>query len=261
MIPAIASGMYMGEIVGFSLSGVLVGTDLPINGQAWGGWQLVFYVFGILGILWFPYWALFAYETPDDHPYITAEEKALIRAGKDYLTVTVVGDEDSKYQGLLGPSSGESPVIQYDYRTPSMEGTNPMMRMSFSSVKSDDKKENNPFSIDGPMEDVEFATNPIHAVATSANNSFAALQQRDRTVSQEKAERESLASRIPWSHLVSHPIALTLLLNNWTYVRDNKCHAFSFSEFYLMLAVSVLGFHWIHTPVRNAFVLHRCVRI
>ncbi len=81
MIPVIGSGMYMGEIIGFSLSGALVGSDISIGDYYYGGWQSVFYVFGLLGILWFPLWALRAYESPDTHPYITKEEIAWIKKG------------------------------------------------------------------------------------------------------------------------------------------------------------------------------------
>ena len=42
---------------------------------------MVFYVFGLCGILWFPFWAYFAYETPDEHPRITKEELMFIHSG------------------------------------------------------------------------------------------------------------------------------------------------------------------------------------
>ncbi len=82
MIPSILSGMYLGEIVGFSLSGVLVGSDITLSGQFYGGWPSVFYVFGLVGILWFPIWAYFACETPEKCSGITREELRTIRKGE-----------------------------------------------------------------------------------------------------------------------------------------------------------------------------------
>lgn len=82
LIPAILSGMYMGEIIGFSLSGVLVASDITISGKFYGGWPSVFYVFGIVGVVWFPFWAYLAHESPDRHPKITKEELLLIKKGK-----------------------------------------------------------------------------------------------------------------------------------------------------------------------------------
>jgi len=85
MIPFIASGMYMGEIVGFPMSGVLCGSDINIGGYSYGGWSSVFYIFGLAGILWFPFWALRAYESPDDHPHISKEEVMWIKKGMLYF--------------------------------------------------------------------------------------------------------------------------------------------------------------------------------
>ena len=85
MIATVFSGMYVGEIIGFSLSGVLVDSVIIANGQDIGGWPSVFYVFGIVGILWYPYWTYMAYETPEEHPYMEKEELLLIRQGIDAI--------------------------------------------------------------------------------------------------------------------------------------------------------------------------------
>jgi MFS family permease len=81
MIPFIVSGMYIGEIIGFSLSGALAGSTIYINGDFYGGWPSIFYVFGLAGLLWFPIWAYLAQESPASHPYITKEEVLYINRG------------------------------------------------------------------------------------------------------------------------------------------------------------------------------------
>jgi hypothetical protein len=81
MIPLIISGIYMGEMVGFSFSGVLVESHIIIDGVSFGGWPSIFYVFGLLGLLWFPWWTYAAYESPTIHPYITEEELAYMKEG------------------------------------------------------------------------------------------------------------------------------------------------------------------------------------
>lgn len=83
LIPFIVSGTFVGMILGFSISGVLANCSLMISGEDWGGWPSIFYVFGILGLLWFPIWAYAAYESPEMHPSITAEEILLLNHGKD----------------------------------------------------------------------------------------------------------------------------------------------------------------------------------
>lgn len=81
-IPLTVSGMYLGEIVGFSLSGYLASSVLMIGDENYGGWPAIFYVFGLLGIIWFPFWAIFAHESPNVHPTISKEELLHINRGK-----------------------------------------------------------------------------------------------------------------------------------------------------------------------------------
>lgn len=88
MIATVYSGMYIGEIIGFSLSGVIVEADVMMGGQNVGGWPGVFYLFGTIGILWYPYWLYMAYETPEDHKYMSDSELLLIRRGRDVSTRT-----------------------------------------------------------------------------------------------------------------------------------------------------------------------------
>lgn len=87
MIPFIVCGIYLGEIVGFSFSGILAESEIYINGEFYGGWPSIFYVFGLAGLLWFPLWIVAAYESPSVHPYISAEELQFMREGKTLLFI------------------------------------------------------------------------------------------------------------------------------------------------------------------------------
>jgi MFS family permease len=82
IIAVLLSGTYLGEILGFSLSGALIASSIKVGGSDVGGWPAVFYVFGLLGVVWFPFWAYFVYETPEQHPGISVEELEFIRGGK-----------------------------------------------------------------------------------------------------------------------------------------------------------------------------------
>ena len=81
MIATMLSGTYCGEIVGFSLAGGLINCSIPIGNDDYGGWPSVFYVFGLFGIVWFPIWVRYAYESPEEHPAITIDELEYIREG------------------------------------------------------------------------------------------------------------------------------------------------------------------------------------
>ncbi len=94
MISTFMSASYFGEIVGFLLSGVFVSAF---------GWPSVFYVFGAMGIAWYPFWYFLAYENPRDHPRITKEQLDYIVAGR-YRTAAAsplsAADKEAGYTAL-----------------------------------------------------------------------------------------------------------------------------------------------------------------
>ncbi|XP_069970495.1 sialin isoform X3 [Penaeus vannamei] len=66
-------GCQFGTVVTLSISGWLSQTE-------WG-WPSVFYLFGVLGLVWGYFWFRYAYDSPDQHPRITAAEKLFIKQG------------------------------------------------------------------------------------------------------------------------------------------------------------------------------------
>lgn len=40
-------------------------------------------VIGVIGCIWFVFWAFFIYETPEEHPWITEAELKYIQSGRD----------------------------------------------------------------------------------------------------------------------------------------------------------------------------------
>ncbi|XP_017904590.1 PREDICTED: vesicular glutamate transporter 3 isoform X2 [Capra hircus] len=62
-------GSYAGAVIAMPLAGVLV---------QYIGWASVFYIYGILGIIWYMFWLLQAYECPAAHPTISQEERTYI---------------------------------------------------------------------------------------------------------------------------------------------------------------------------------------
>ncbi|XP_033224376.1 sialin [Belonocnema kinseyi] len=68
------AGSNFGTVVSLPVSGYLCSLEL------WGGWPLVFYLFGGLGIIWYAFWLLYIYDTPAVHPRIDPKERAYIEA-------------------------------------------------------------------------------------------------------------------------------------------------------------------------------------
>lgn len=68
------AGANFGTVVSLPISGYLCSLDFM------GGWPLAFYIFGVLGIIWFVFWLLLVYDTPTMHPRICRQEQAFIVA-------------------------------------------------------------------------------------------------------------------------------------------------------------------------------------
>lgn len=71
------------RFVALNTSGIPLGTVgalflTPLIVLAWG-WQWVFYLFGLLGFIWFLSWYFFATDSPETHPTIHATEMQFIR--------------------------------------------------------------------------------------------------------------------------------------------------------------------------------------
>jgi MFS family permease len=71
--------------VGLANSGIPLGTIFalivtPMIVQAWG-WQWAFYLFGIVGVVWFGFWQWLVATRPEDDAQISPEELDLIRGG------------------------------------------------------------------------------------------------------------------------------------------------------------------------------------
>lgn len=65
------AGCYVGMVIAMSTCGVLAKTF---------GWESVFYVFGVIGIIWYVFWVLIVRESPEKDPWISGEEKRYILA-------------------------------------------------------------------------------------------------------------------------------------------------------------------------------------
>ncbi|XP_053607794.1 putative inorganic phosphate cotransporter isoform X2 [Plodia interpunctella] len=85
-------GAPMGNILGYFLSGILLSEGRD--------WSYVFYVFGGFGILWFFFWSISCYSTPNTHPFIS--EKELRYLNDNVASASKVGANDPvPWKGLI----------------------------------------------------------------------------------------------------------------------------------------------------------------
>lgn len=66
------AGSNIGTVISMPLTGWLCSLDFL------GGWPSAFYIFGLLGILWFGCWMYLVYDKPRDHPRISCAERDYI---------------------------------------------------------------------------------------------------------------------------------------------------------------------------------------
>jgi len=71
MATTIYAGAMMGTVFAMALSGILCKVL---------GWESVFYVFGVLGVIWSVMWMFLIYNSPAVHPRITKEERDYIES-------------------------------------------------------------------------------------------------------------------------------------------------------------------------------------
>jgi MFS family permease len=191
MVSSIASGMYFGEMIGISVSGLLIDSSWKVNGEEWGGWQSVFYVFGIVGILWFPFWALFAYERPEVHPKISREEVELINHGKDGKS------SSSSYSSVPAGSGG---ITSQHY------SVLPELDSAFNPIIGDGE------------DDLEMIVFGLSASGPLRNDSSHHSGKQEGDLEVDPTEKLVSKPSPPWFLFFTHPVCLAFYVNSWTFV-------------------------------------------
>ena len=70
---SLALGAQLGNVLTLSLSGLMCSSSFA------GGWPLIFYSSGLVGLIWGIFWIFFYADTPDKQKCISNEEKEYIR--------------------------------------------------------------------------------------------------------------------------------------------------------------------------------------
>jgi MFS family permease len=97
MVPAILSGVYLGEMIAFFFSGMIIDESyVTSGGYEILGWRGAFYIFGLIGVAWFPVWMYLGYERPEDHPRMTVGELSYIQRGRPHEPVPTEEEEEEE---------------------------------------------------------------------------------------------------------------------------------------------------------------------
>jgi hypothetical protein len=237
MVSVTASGMYFGEILGVSISGIIVNKSLWINGEDWGGWPLVFYLFGLLGFVWFPVYAFLAYESPETHPRITQSELDLFKENRalqfqgngnvDDQSHSVplsspnrkrfIFQSSHEYDQLKDPSSSHDDKTVSSSISPTRAKREYEM-VTFSPLNEDEKKEvDSRTDLESDIEEINFSRSGgagNHSEYTGNSNSSSINS------SQRRFTKDEIASNPPWFQFFTHPVLLAYYCSSATFVRD-----------------------------------------
>ncbi|XP_053950346.1 sialin isoform X2 [Anastrepha ludens] len=86
------AGSNIGTVISMPLAGWLCSLEFL------GGWPSAFYIFGLLGIVWFAFWMYLVYDSPRKHPRISFKER-------DYIERSIRSMQPRNYNELLSESS------------------------------------------------------------------------------------------------------------------------------------------------------------
>lgn len=84
---AVYSGAQFGTVISMPLSGLLAEYGFD------GGWPSIFYIFGLIGMVWSIAFIILVYEEPDKDPKISEKEKKYIQStlwGAAPVTVSII---------------------------------------------------------------------------------------------------------------------------------------------------------------------------
>jgi hypothetical protein len=243
MVSVTASGMYFGEILGVSISGVIVNKSLWINGEDWGGWPLVFYLFGLLGFVWFPVYAFLAYESPETHPKITQLELDLFKENRALQFQGNGTDDEQNHTVPLSPnrkrfifqSSHEydqlkDPSSSHDDKTVSSSisptrakriSSTEYEMVTFSPLNEEEKNEteatDSKTDLESDIEDITFSRS---GDAGSHSDYIGNPNSSSIPSSQRRFTKDEIASSPPWFQFFTHPVLLAYYCSSATFVRD-----------------------------------------
>ncbi|XP_034671886.1 putative inorganic phosphate cotransporter isoform X2 [Drosophila subobscura] len=91
------AGSNIGTVISMPLAGWLCSLDFL------GGWPSAFYIFGLLGILWFVCWMYLVYDRPSLHPRISIKEREYIeRSLRTQSLISQTADEEEDEEEEAG---------------------------------------------------------------------------------------------------------------------------------------------------------------
>jgi len=212
MISVTMAGMYIGEVIGFSISGFLTATDIHFGEHNnVGRWPAVFYLFGTMGLLYGPYWFWAAYDIPEEDPNITAAELQLLREGAtayagltfdDPDGVTLERGEVAERVRQRSRSSSRTISNEQSYMYGSL-GTHALV-VDGVTVRGAD---------DSAIHESLLGNTSALSVSSGPGTSTAAKKEGGES---EYFDYEFLRS-IPWKAFFTNPAGLTLMFNAWTF--------------------------------------------
>jgi MFS transporter, ACS family, solute carrier family 17 (sodium-dependent inorganic phosphate cotransporter), other len=90
------AGTFVGMVIAMSTCGVIA--------QKFG-WEMVFYIYGVLGCIWYVLWFWLVYESPETDPHISEEEKKYIMQSLNHQTSSSSNSKSIPFKSIFTSSA------------------------------------------------------------------------------------------------------------------------------------------------------------
>ena len=110
----------IGFFRGVCLSGISVGAVLSTVLNAYicrqFGWTIVFYFYGVMGLLWCLFWMTLIHDSPDLHPRISIEEREYIKSNLTHSVSTSCQEKINWVKVVKSPAFWAPTVANFSYQ-------------------------------------------------------------------------------------------------------------------------------------------------
>ena len=179
-----------------------------------------------MGVVWFPVFMVYCYETPEEHPAITSEELDLIHYGKDDSGVhTALLNKDGSDKALLesnvSPESNSEKGMDDAYQESDQLGLRRAKSKSGDYTETGDRRSSS-FSVDNHTynsnnNSIDHGANPIAPLRMSMQGNTLTS---NTTEAGKKNETLMAIESTPWLHIFTNKYSVTLFIQAWAHVSD-----------------------------------------
>jgi hypothetical protein len=218
----------------FATAGYILTSDVAVAGLHIGGWPAVSWIYTIPGVIWYPVWCLFAYETPEDHPTIHPNEISIIRMNQLYTTLAeverdIIENNEQERQSRQGDRNSNLSTQRLTLTSPKKERESEIALLPPVALGSSRLTDS------GRLRSTDAARLRLTSMKDPRLSEISSVRE-SIVVPQNPQEQQEIAKRIPWGAFLTNPVSLTIIVVYATFFWTSK-----FSLFLLLALTTILA--------------------